>query len=227
MDKDIHSYIFEKIAYYIIFNFDNKNYHERRYLFDIKLMNYLKEKIDFHVSKNDFTKKVRENILDYLNQARFIEDEFKLERIEIINDIIRTLNTQQKDYSSIFYSLELFKRTRQPKYLLKFNLEFTEEEMDIINQGIAFDLYVLCAVDKNSVSDEEFTESFLPTLIKNEFFYETINAILVEDPSLFKDRNIYDRVISIFNMNEMLMDDKDTKKMNKQFIKEMNRKIKR
>lgn len=227
MNKDIHSYIFDKIAYYIIFNFDNKDYNKKRYLFDIKLMNYLKEKIEFHVSKNDFSNSVRENILDYLNQARFIEDEFKLERIEIINDIIRTLNTQQKDYSSIFYSLELFKRTRQLRYLLKFNLEFSEEEMDIINQGIAFDLYVLCALDNNSVSNEDFTQDYLPTLIKNDLFYETINAILVENPSIFKDKNIYDRVMSIFNMNEVLLQDKDTKKMNKQFIKEMNRKIKR
>ena len=77
------------------------------------------------------------------------------------------------------------------------------------------------------INQNEFENEFLPVFINCDIYYEGLNAILEENPSVFKNETFYNRMIQLLNLNTEIYD-MDTKilKYNKKLIRKINRKIK-
>ena len=69
---------------------------------------------------------------------------------------------------------------------------------------------------------------YLPYFISSNVYYESLNAILSENPVVFKDKIFYDRMMKILNLNSKLYNnDKKIVKINKKLVKNINYKMKR
>ena len=89
------------------------------------------------------------------------------------------------------------------KELKKLTIEDIENSIPFIEDSICTDFVVLFSHSKD-VTDEQFTEEYLPEFINNGFYYESLNIILKECPSFFKDKLFIDRVKSVIEMNKNL-----------------------
>jgi hypothetical protein len=133
------------------------------------------------------------------------------------------MNSQQVDYSIVFYRVQLYVRRKEIRYLFKATNEEIKKEIENIHDSICNDLYVLIG-QSNLTSEEEFENEYLPYFQNTNIYYESINMILKENPTVFKDELFYKRMMKVINLNnELYSDDKKISKMNKQFIKRINK----
>ena len=106
MNEDICLYRARKLIYNIIFNFYENDYEEDIERFDLYIVEFLRNVVNYLASNNFLSESVKDNIRNYLMQARDYQDEKRKERIEFINNIIGIINSQIKDdktSSMLFY----------------------------------------------------------------------------------------------------------------------------
>ena len=181
--------------------------------YEIDLLKNIRIVLDVFSKEESINNIVKENMFKFLNAGRYIEDENKEERNEIINDIITILNNSKEDKNLIFYREELVKRTGDIRYLFKYSNDVIRNNIDRINKSIGFDLTVLEALSEET-KEEEFINLYLPDLVDNAFYLSSINAIMKECPSLFKNSTFYNRNICVLNnLNSAIVEN------NKKFIK--------
>lgn len=225
MNYDI--YVLNKLINSIIFDLSTKNYNEVPNLFNIIIINKLKEMIEFYTEHNYLSRQVIINIQDYLMAARLYKDKNIEERHKVINEIITLLNKQTTDNSLIFYRIELYQRTNDYRYLTKATNEEIKNEIDLVHKSICNDLAV---VDGHSskVSDKDFNECYLDIYIESAaLYYESILKILSENPRIFMDKTFYNRMRIVINKHlEIYSKDKDLKSISKKLIKKVDKKIK-
>ena len=152
------------------------------------------------------------NALNYLNLVRFNDDEVvekiddvsKNKRIELINSIIRILNSQNCSNYLEFYRSENYKRTSNRKFLTTFdNTIILSTEKELL-ESIKYDIFVLIT-HSNQISDKKFKQDILPIILSDLKYFKTINCILDEYPNqflnpIFKER--YNTVINSFLKNK-------------------------
>lgn len=222
--EPIEQYRLRKLIYQLMFNFEDTNYDEEAYLYDLVAVGSLRNIVEYHAKHNDLSKDVIYNINKFLSQAREYNDEHRLERIEIINDIIRIMNGQEKDNSLVYYRIQLYERTKDYRYLLKSTNEEIIKEIPMIHESICNDLLVLVS-HMEDINDMEFANEFLPDLVNNELYYESLNMILLENPIVFKDKTFYNRMMCVLNFNNLTHQELEEK--NEKLVKKINKKIKR
>lgn len=219
------NYLILKLIYYIIFSNDI-NYSEYSYLAeDIKFLNFLKNIIEYHLKKGDFNKEIKNNIYSFLNSLRFDNKTKSIECNSLINDIIILLNGYQDDVSGFFYALQSYYRTNNIKYLFrpsKYNLPISH-----INESICNDFLLVESHSDAYVTDSEFKKIYLPYFKNNVYYYESLNIILRENPSIFLNKNFYNRTIKILEENSKVITSFDAEKATKKYIKTINSKIKK
>lgn len=227
MNDEMNIYKTRKLIYSIIFNFYENDYSEDIGSFDLVIVESLKNIVASLVKQNCLSEKVKENIGNYLIQAREYQDENRSKRIEFINDIVGIMNLQKSDDSIIFYRLELFKRRKDLKYLFKYPDTIIKSQICNIHDSICNDLYVLISHTEDA-SKEEFEKEFLPYFVNTDLYYESINAILAECPIIFKDKTFYDRMMTVLDINrEIYNNDRKIVKINKQLVKKIKNKVKK
>lgn len=225
--ESIEEYIYSKILISIIFdvNHESYNYEENSWIFDTKVLEDIKVIIEYYCYQGYLNLKIKNNVYNYLNEARNIKSDDYKDRIKLINEIITELN-KSSDYTyHLFYSIELFKRRNNRKYLYKYNIDIIDKEIPLVNKSLIYDSLVLIS-HNNRTSDKKFVEEWLPSLTENLFYYESISAILKEYPEIFKDQTFYNRFICVLNANNELSENASYK-VNKKLVKLVNKEIKK
>lgn len=222
--EPINKYKTRKLVYQIMFDFYNKDYEEDIMMFDLNILKSLEVIVEYHTSQNDLSKSVMDNISSFLMAAREYQDEHRNERIEVINNIIRLMNSQEKDQSLIFYRMQLHTRTKEFKYLFKASDAEIKKEIDNVHDSICHDLFVLVS-HSTDVSDEEFVKEYLPELKDSELYYESLNVILKENPLVFKDQLFYNRMICVLEYNNLMYN--DLVEYNEKLVNRIDKKIRK
>lgn len=224
MIEEINIYKTRKLIHQVMFNFYDNDYTDDVRMFGLNFIKSLRNVVEVFVRNNDLSKDVRNNIFNFLAQARNYKDEDFNERIDLINETIRILNSQEKDESLMFYKFQLFDRTGD----LNFFFKATEEEVlslvDNIHDSICNDLFVLIS-HLDDVSDEEFINEYLPELKDSDSYYESINYMLKENPIIFKNQTFYNRMICVLEYNGIMYN--DLINYNNKLVKKINKKIKK
>lgn len=216
MNEIFRNYELEKLIYCIIFGEYKNRYNECDYLFEESVINMLKSIVGFHVRTFSLSKESRENVYDYLSHFREINKDINI--LNIINEIKIILNSQQRDMSDIYYYYEDCKREGC-------KLKFSEVDAKNVEESMIFDFFVLTSHDEECTDDELFFKN-LYVFADNVLYYKSINAILAENPVVFKNQTFYNRVMCVFEATYKLRNNRYVKKLNKKLIKEIQDKIK-
>lgn len=227
MSNDDLLYQTGKLIYTIIFNFYENDYRDDINMFDLVIVESLKNIIEYLTSQNFLSTEVKNNISNYLMQAREIQDNDRKRRVELINEIVGLMNSQKKDESLLFYRLELHKRRKDLGYIISTRSDLeVKNEIENVHDSILNDHYVLVS-HSYQVSDKEFEEEYLEWFTDTNIYYESINSILYEYPQIFKNEIFYNRMMKVLNINNQLhKDNKAILKTNKRLLKKIDRKIK-
>ena len=214
-----------KVGLYIMFNETNNDYSEKQYWFRPCIIECLREAVRTFVEKNLLSEDTKNNIYNYLYQAREVYDEKREERIKLVNEIIKIMNQSTIDNSISYYKYELYKR-QDNKKCLSYSEEKVESEISNIKKSICNDLLVFAAQNEFDTTDEEFEEYELQNLIDDSLYYNSLNAFLHEKPQLFTDSTFYNRTVSVLKLNEEKYNNHNVKKLNKRFIKDIKKRTK-
>lgn len=219
MTEEQERYICTKYIRSMIFSIGNIDYGKQMDFYDVGVLSDMRDGLSILTKDECLIKLVKDNLYRFLSDARDIYDEDREERLKIINEIITILNIAKEDENLTFYRVELAKRRRDIKYLLK-NINEIEEAINNVIKSILYDSVVLVALTEDT-TDDEFINDCLSDLSKNPFYLESINAILNEYPKIFEDLTFYNRNICVLNCLS-----KDIVKSNKKLIKKMDKKLK-
>lgn len=225
MSDNLIGYRLAKLAFHIIFNFNDNNYDslEEDYMFYLNVLYSLLGIIKKMVEGNYLSQELINNIYNYLYQAREIEDEDRIERINIINEIVQELNKCTCENYLLFYRSELSKRRNNEKYLNKYQNEEIEKEINHANYSISNDIMVLVGL-WDETSDSEFLVDYLNDFVNNYYFYESINALLEEQPILFKNLTFYNRMMCVLNANQDIKKNRKIERYHKKLVKRIKNK---
>ena len=207
MNEDIGLYRTRKLINNIIFNFYENDYEEDPECFDLLIVESLKNIVEYYANNNFLSEAVKNNIYNYLTQAREYEDDNKKQRLELINDIIGIVNSQKKDESIIFYKIELYKRRKRIGDLLELDDKKIEKEIENVHDSICHDLWVITSHTDDATSEEVFQSEYLPYFKDSNFYYESLNAMLDENPIVFQNQTFYNRMMQVINLNNSLYND--------------------
>ena len=214
-------YYVSKLFLSLMFDNSQKAYKDIPNLYDIHYLNTFKSIIDIYAKQEWLTPNIKNNIYKILVDGRNIDDEYYKDRIEIINQIIHILNNSKSDKANIYYKYEAYCRRKNWKEINKWTIEKLQREIPYIENSICNDFAVLCS-HSDSISEEEFLEEFLPAFTDNTYYYESLNIILSECPSMFKDKTFAKRVNQILSVNKNSKEiSKRVKKLVKKTIKEI------
>ena len=222
MYEDLNVYRMRKLIYTVIFNFFENDYEDAED-FDLLVVESLRNIVEYLSDENYLSDSVKNNIHNYLTRARDFQDDKRAKRIEFINEIIGFMNAQEKDESYVFYKLELFKRRRSCRYIV----DCSEDDVKAVHDSICNDFYVIIS-HTYATDDETFETEYLPYFKDSPLYYESLNAILYENPTVFKDELFYNRMMQVINLNkELYKEDKLMQKINKKMLNNINKSIKR
>lgn len=206
-DKEIKEYqdicYIEKFLMFIIYENTRSAYKELDWLYDIKILDSFKAVIKILGKHGCIRPEIKNNIYNILMYGRNIIDEYYKQRIELINETIGILNSMEEQDYLRFYSGQLAYRVRDGKKLKKLVIEDIKNSIPFIEESICTDYAVLYSHSED-ITDEEFVKECLPELINNGYYYESLNILLKECPSLFKDEIFIDRMNSVIEMNKNL-----------------------
>lgn len=196
-------YYLQKFLMFLIFENTRKSYKEADWIYDIDILQKFKKLIKEFGKYGCIRPDIKNNIYTILVDGRKIIDENYKERIKLINEIIIILNSlSEQDYLR-FYTGQLALRIQEPKQLKKLTIQEVENNIPLIEESICTDFVILFSHSKD-VTDEQFVNDYLPDFINNGFYYESLNMILKECPSYFKDELFVDRMNSVIEMNKNL-----------------------
>ena len=227
MSENLNSYKTIKLIHNIIFNFVENDYTEDPSIFNLLIIESFKNIVEEHLLLGNLSNDVKNNIFNFLNQAREYKDEKSEKRNQLINELIVSMNSNYEDKSNVFYRMELYKRTRDFKYVTKYTNEQINENIEYVHDSICNDFYILVS-HLEETTDEEFEEIYLPCFIDCETYYDSLNAILFENPKVFKNKLFYSRMMKILNENVKLHnEDKVMKNYNNKILRKINRKVRK
>lgn len=162
---------------------------------------YFKEYISELVDGKLLSPLMKNNILNYLNMIRFADNEEvnNNNKFSLINDIIRLVNLCDCKKYTTFYRKEMYKRTNNEDYMNLPSSYIVQSEEKLCN-SILFDNLVLFS-HSHKVDDNSFKCKYIPKIVGNWKYFETINCILEEYPQKFLDdifRKRYQMVMEEF-----------------------------
>lgn len=225
--EDINRYKTRKMLYEIMFNFEKIDYSKDPDIFDLTIIESLRNLVKYHTSNGHLKDSVKDNINEFLSQARYHFDDNRVERIKLINEMITLINSQIDDEHLMFYRFQLYYRTKQSRYLLKASREEIEKEIPHVHDSICHDLYLVSS-HSDEFTDEEFIKEALPYLQDSNLYYESLNMILKENPIVFKDLTFYNRMMCVLNINnDIYKAEKEMIKYNKKLVKSIDKKTKK
>ena len=200
-DKD--TYFLHKILTAIMFDNEYDYYKEIPWIYDLDVLEEFEMLVLSFSKYGCLNNDIKNNIYKILIDGRDIEDENYEERINKINKITSALNNQQEDNSIKFYVGQMCRRRDNKKELKKYTIYDIEREIDYLNSSIFNDFVVLLS-HGDGVSDEEFLNGYLEEFVNNDMYYESLNIILKECPSVFSSETFRKRINTVLKINKKL-----------------------
>ena len=201
-------YIAEKFIYLIIFGGTEGEYKDQEWITSLNILSSIRTVLEELIKHNYLSDSIKERLFKILSISRSIKTDNYEQRVDIINDIVRQINSQKEDNSEEFYYYETQKRFGQTFYI-------TEDLIDNINDSIVFDFILLYLHNLNPDNFKDFIEDFT---VDPQKYLQSFNAITVENPSMFEDKNF---VINLTTILDIIEKNKEFRK-----IKKLNKKIK-
>lgn len=169
---------------------------------------------------------IKDNVLKYVNKFRFMkfEDEMEEDRhiiTNLVNQIIVNINKQSFDFNLQFYRDEMYKKTFDEKFLVA-SSDYVYAYKPVLSDFVKYDCAFLYTHSEH-ISDELFKKQYVPMLIDNQSYFQSLNSVLNDAPHLFLNPSFKNRVLLILNEDYQKLDNKNLKKD----IKLLTRKIKR
>lgn len=214
-------YIIYKQQQNILFKIFIGEYNED--FFKISSMENLRYTLEVFINEKAIIDTSKKSLYNFLLEARNINDNDRVRRIELINEMISLLNFIKEDENLEFYRKELYKRRQCLKYFL-YDQDIIKNEISITNGSICCDFLILES-HSSDVSEDKFDEQYLPLFINNYDYYEALNALLIEYPKVFKNEILCNRVVKVLEEEYRLNPSKDNKKIVK-IIKKQFKKYK-
>lgn len=223
MDQNYINYYYSKLLQAIIFS-DNPNKYFNKSVLTNYFMNKLNEFVNWCYEYSILDIRMKNNLLQVINNIRFNSDAKKEEMCEVCNDLIRKINKSEITY--FFWSEFLFLQYEDRKIYNKDWLDFTDDNQ--IN-GLLYSLELDYIILKSFVCDQDKYEQDLAQELKlNEYYYMSLRKMLKENQEIFNYEQTWDRIAAINKANQKLKNNikreqkKDYKaliKVSKNFIK--------
>ena len=222
MKKDIEQYEAIKLVYSLLFQNNINDYKSQEWITDINFLYYLNIAVYTLSDFNFLSDNIKDKIYKILSDSREIITENYDKRVEVINNIIITTNSQIKDNSQDFYKLELSKRFDNYKYMKpKYDIS---NAIPIIDELISYDYIVLYTHNEEHVTIEDFINDNLNDFSQASTYYlSSINAIISECPELFNNPVFKFRVELVLKTIRELYNTKEVKKSTKALIKKIKK----
>lgn len=186
---------------------------------DIEFINMLLYFIKHN--RNLIDEDVALNIYDLMDKIKYIDDDYRNQRNEIINEIIICLNEEyDKKINYDFYRNELAIRANKQKYY-KMEDYMVDLSKKMVNNSIVYDFCVLSNHSSN-ITDSEF-EKHLPYFQNDTYYLASIRAIMDEFPLIFINNTFFNRVKTV--MDNSIIDCHNQKKLMKQINKIRSNKV--
>lgn len=199
-------YYSHKFILSLVFDNSQTVYKSIPWLYDIDVLSVLKYIVEVYSEQKCLAPNIKNNIYNILVDGRNINDENYKERIELINETIHILNASKDDQVMLFYLGEVYNRRNHSKEIKKWTLDNLKSEIPYIEESICND-FNLIGSHSESTSEEEFMNYYLPVFIDNEYYYESLNTVLRECPSLFKNKLFIKRVKQVLSSNKTIHKD--------------------
>lgn len=220
--ESLDHYIIRKLIYNIMFDSEYNDYTDCKDLYELNILESLKNIVEYHVDNNELSNFAKNNIFNFLSYGRSIDDKYRNKRFEVINNIIVLLNSQRHDYSLNFYAKQLRARRNDKRYLTA-TVGEVQKEVERMNEAICLDYYIVTS-HCNRTDDLEFVKD-IGMFINNSIYYECLMMILNENPIVFKDSKFYERIKLILDINKK--ESQEIGKLNKELVKRIDTSIKR
>lgn len=179
----MNDYLKEKIAVNLIFSDSDIN-DVKKSLLDMSDLMYFKSIVEYLALNKylSYDRKIR--IYSILSELRNTYDDYRCDRLEIINEMIRFLNNQTKDKSDEFYQIEMVKRTNDTEF---YNTDI-RNYISLIEISLSFDYIVLYSHNSDLLDMESFNRDFLEYFIKEKDLYlYSLNLILNENEEVITE----------------------------------------
>lgn len=163
---------------------------------DITFLDYVLRYIEKNAE--NFSYDLKQEILKNLSDLRFINDEDRIERIEIINEIIRTLNVAEEDEEYFFYRFQLYNRFNDEIFLKS---DVTDNNVKLVNL-LAFLDYIILVSHTDLMSEEKFYDKYICEFTENPFYYCNVSFIVEEYPDILKYKTFVKRFNLIHKINQ-------------------------
>lgn len=191
------------------------------WLYDINTLKILNTITKLYAERCRLSKRIKDNMYEIVIEGREVKDEDYVERCNLLNEIVISLNTQPDDEHIMFYRETLFRRTDDKDALFKLN-DYQIDALERSIQNRIFDDYVVVMSTLEEVTDEMFEEDFLPQFIEDgKHISESINVILMEAPELLKNDQFRKRIKIIIDNSRKCK--RNLNKNSKLFLKEYKR----
>ena len=201
-------YIAEKYIYSIIFGGTKGEYKDQVWITSMNILSSIRTVLKELTKYNYLSMDTKERLYNILSASRDIKTDDYEQRIELINDIVRQINSQKEDNSDEFYYNEMQKRLGQVYYI-------DDNIISDIDDSIVFDFILLYLHNLDSDSFKDFIDDFVEV---PEKYLQSFNAIMFEDPFLLEDEKFVTNLHTVLSEIEK---DRDFRK-----IKPLNKKIK-
>ena len=178
-------YLLQKHIFLVLFSELENDLDGCEWLTDLNSLESMRVMLRYLTENNYLSEKIKNRVYTYISKSREIKTDDYEKRVDVLNQIVALLNGQIHDESYIFYISEFVKRrnTKMSKNLV-FTIDNYTSEME---DSISFDYIVLKGHSKE-VSQEEFENDYLNYYVENSlFYYESLNAIVKEMPSILDD----------------------------------------
>lgn len=205
-NEETNQYYCLKYILALIFDTKEKTYKDSDLIRRVDVIECLKDLVEIYVENNFF--------------SREINDQDSCVRIKLVNDIIRILNLQKEAHSLYFYAVQLSVRKNDKGYLNKYDNYTIKKEIDSVNDSIVEDFIVLSMLN-SSVTDDETFKMNIEDFLADDSFYDNINILLSEWPSLFKDKTFCERIKYVLDYNKK--ESKEYNKLNRILMKKIRK----
>ena len=173
-------------------------------------LKYLLKMTKIFTSENVLNAEMKKNLLNYLYYViQHINRESNMNNI--INQIMFTIDSQDKDESIGFFRTEMSKRI---------NNSYLDDRVipdaailhfkDSIFNYIKYDQFVL-HTHSNKVSNNDFEKKYIPKILGDDRYFKSLNCILNEYPEQFLNRVFYRRYVTVMSELLSLAEDEEKK----------------
>lgn len=172
------------------------------YVFDINFLavfiNILEHFINLNILEEKRKYKIY-SLMSYIrNNAIFDSIETKRYYCNIFNEFIIKLNTKKIDGSEEFYLNEIAKRFSYNDKKLR--RQTYEKKKAFVEKSLGYDfLFLIYHLDE---VDEETFESSVDSLLNDEYYFASLNAIIYEFPEILENETFKRRIKKIINLNK-------------------------